>query len=59
MNSPDDYAAEIRRLKEELKFQRLRADAYDGMLTVAEQRFKVNIRKKLVPNGKEPVYTGR
>ncbi|ERK01606.1 hypothetical protein [Hoylesella pleuritidis] len=59
MNSPDDYAAEIRRLKEELKFQRLRADACDGMLTVAEQRFKVNIRKKLVPNGKEPVYTGR
>lgn len=59
VNSPDDYAAEIRRLKEELKFQRLRADAYDGMLTVAEQRFKVNIRKKLVPNGKEPVYTGR
>lgn len=59
VNSPDDYAAEIRRLKEELKFQRLRADAYDGMLTVAEQRFKVNIRKKLAPNSKKPAYTGR
>ena len=46
INPPDDYATEIHRLKEELKFQRLRADAYDEMITVAEQRFKVNIRKK-------------
>lgn len=59
MNPPNEYAAEIRRLEEELKFQRLRADAYDGMLTVAEQRFKVNIRKKLAPNSKKPAYTGR
>lgn len=59
MNSPDDYAVEIRRLEEKLKFQKLRADAYDGMLTVAEQRFKVNIRKKLAPNSKKPAYTGR
>lgn len=43
---PESLEDEIRRLKEELKYQRLRADAYDEMITVAEQQFSVSIRKK-------------
>lgn len=44
--TPESPENEIRRLKEELKYQRLRADAYNEMITVAEQQFSINIRKK-------------
>jgi transposase len=43
----DTLAAELARLKEELKYQRLRADAYDEMINVAEEQFNIKIRKKV------------
>lgn len=39
--------AELARLKEELKYQRLRADAYDEMINIAEEQFNIKIRKKV------------
>lgn len=44
--TPESSENEIRRLKEELKYQQLRADAYDEMITVAEQQFSISTRKK-------------
>jgi transposase len=38
--------AELASLREELKYQRLRADAYDEMINVAEEQFDIKIRKK-------------
>lgn len=38
--------SELAQLKEELKYQRLRADAYDEMINVAEEQFNIKIRKK-------------
>jgi transposase len=38
--------SELANLKEELKYQRLRADAYDEMINVAEEQFNIKIRKK-------------
>ena len=43
----DTLAAELARLKEELKNQRLRADAYDEMINVAEEQFNIKTRKKV------------
>jgi hypothetical protein len=44
---------EVSRLQTELKAERLRADAYEEMIKVAETKFKIAIRKKkLAPNGK-------
>jgi len=37
---------EVARLKAELKHERFRADAYDEMISVAESKFNVSIRKK-------------
>lgn len=37
---------EIKRLKEELRYQQLRADAYDELINVAEAKFHISIRKK-------------
>ena len=41
---------EIARLQIRLKEERLRADAYDEMINVAESMFKISIRKKAVAN---------
>jgi transposase len=38
--------AEVVRLQSELKDERLRADAYDEMIHVAEAKFNIAIRKK-------------
>jgi len=38
--------AELSALKARLKVAEMRADLYDGMIKVAEKRFKVEIRKK-------------
>jgi transposase len=41
------FESELASLKEELKYQRLRADAYDEMINVAEEQFNIKIRKKV------------
>jgi transposase len=38
--------AEVSRLQAQLKEAKLRADAYDEMINVAESKFKISIRKK-------------
>ena len=46
---PDDVKAlqaELARVKEDLRKEKLRADAYDTMIDIAEDMFKVPIRKK-------------
>ncbi|MBR1538597.1 MAG: helix-turn-helix domain-containing protein [Bacteroidales bacterium] len=46
---PDEVQAlqaELARVKEELRKEKLRADAYDTMIDIAEDIFKVPIRKK-------------
>ena len=46
---PDDVKAlqaELMKVKEELRKEKLRADAYDTMINIAEDMFKVPIRKK-------------
>ena len=46
---PDDIKAlqaELAKVKEELRKEKLRADAYDTMIDIAEDMFKVPIRKK-------------
>ena len=40
------FEDEIARLQSALKHERLRADAYDEMINVAESKFKIAIRKK-------------
>lgn len=55
-SAPDkaiDSASEVERLKHEiavlqgqLKYQQMRAEAYDTMIDIAEKRFKIEIRKK-------------
>lgn len=42
----DSLKMKLAKLKEELKYQRLRADAYDEMINVAEEQFDIKIRKK-------------
>ena len=42
-----DLQEEVRRLKMQLKAERMRADAYDMMIDIAEQKFNIPIRKKL------------
>jgi hypothetical protein len=39
--------AEIARLQAQLKYEQLRADAYDEMINVAESMFKIPVRKKV------------
>ncbi len=43
----DSLETELAHLREELKYQRLRADAYDEMINVAEAQFNIKIRKKV------------
>ena len=38
--------AEIKRLKKDLAYEKMRSDAYDTMIDVAEQMFNIPIRKK-------------
>lgn len=38
--------AEIAQLKKQLAHERLRADAYDELINVAEKQFNISIRKK-------------
>jgi len=38
--------AEVTRLHKELKDEKLRADAYDIMIDIAESKFNISIRKK-------------
>jgi transposase len=46
VNEVTDLQAEVVRLQSELKYERLRADAYDEMINVAESKFNIAIRKK-------------
>jgi transposase len=41
------FQDEIARLQAELNHERLRADAYNEMINVAESKFKIAIRKKV------------
>ena len=41
------FELEFSSLRDELKYQRLRADAYDEMINVAEEQFNIKIRKKV------------
>lgn len=46
---PDDLKAlqaEVSKLQKELKEEKLRADAYDMMIDIAESKFNIAIRKK-------------
>ena len=50
--TPEDYAklqAEVARLQKELKDANMRAEFYDTMIDVAEEMFKIPIRKKAGP----------
>jgi len=42
----NNLQAEILRLQKELKHEKLRADAYDKMIDIAESRFNIPIRKE-------------
>lgn len=41
-----ELQAEVARLKKELRHEKMRADAYDMMIDLAEDAFKIPIRKK-------------
>ena len=43
----ESLTTELGKFKEELKYQRLRADAYDEMINVAKELFDIKIRKKV------------
>lgn len=50
--TPEDYAklqAEVARLQKALKDANMRAEFYDTMIDVAEEMFKIPIRKKAGP----------
>jgi F0F1-type ATP synthase membrane subunit b/b' len=42
----ENAQTEIARLKRELYEAQVRAEAYDEMINIAEERFKISIRKK-------------
>ncbi|MDR1632670.1 MAG: transposase [Dysgonamonadaceae bacterium] len=44
---PQSLQAEVVRLRAQLQEERLRADAFDEMINVAESKFKISIRKKV------------
>lgn len=56
LSSIDNIISKV--VKEELKYQRIRDNAYEEMITIAEQQFSVSIRKKLESDSKEPACTG-
>ena len=45
-NDIKELKEKIRQLEKELKHERLRADVYDELINVAEENFKIQIRKK-------------
>lgn len=45
-NDITELKEKIRQLEKELKHERLRADVYDELINVAEENFKIQIRKK-------------
>ena len=50
--TPEDYAklqAEVARLQKALKTEHMRAELYNKMIDVAEDMFKISIRKKAGP----------
>ena len=50
--TPEDYAklqAEVARLQKALKTEHMRAELYNKMIDVAEEMFKISIRKKAGP----------
>lgn len=50
--TPEDYAklqAEVARLQRALKTEHMRAELYNKMIDVAEDMFKISIRKKAGP----------
>ena len=51
----DSLRAEITRLKKELRHEKMRAEALDTMIDVAEEMFNIPVRKKLAPNSETPV----
>jgi hypothetical protein len=56
----ESLRSEVARLQKQLEYERVRADAYDEMINVAEAKFKIPVRKtKLAPNGNEPACKGR
>ena len=57
---PEDYdalRAEVIRLQKELRYEKMRAEALDTMIDVAEEMFNIPVRKKLAPNGETPART--
>jgi DNA-binding transcriptional regulator LsrR (DeoR family) len=46
VNDAKALRAEVARLQAQFKQEKLRADAYDEMINVAESKFKIAIRKK-------------
>ena len=55
--SAEDYdalRAEVTRLKKELRYERMRSEALEAMIDVAEEMFNIPVRKKLAPNSKTP-----
>lgn len=58
--SEEDYdklRAEVTRLRKELRQEKMRSEALETMIDVAEEMFNIPVRKKLVPNSETPVRT--
>ena len=49
---------ELKRLQEQLREAEVKAEAYDGLINVAEAKFNILIRKRLAPSGREPACEG-
>ena len=49
---------QLKQAKKDLAYERMRADVYDRMIDLAENRWKIEIRKNLVPNSEKPVRAG-
>lgn len=50
--------ARIDELEKQLRYEKMRAEAYNTMIDLAEDAFKVPIRKNLAPNGRDPACEG-
>lgn len=44
--SKEELAAEVELLKRQLSYEKLKSEAYETMIKIAEQEFKIPIRKK-------------
>ena len=47
-----ELQAQLKQARKEAELEKLRAKAYDTMISVAEETFNIPIRKNLAPNGK-------